>query len=67
MTLSPYLISLQLLALESELQGYNALARGARGLLVKETLQTWLSDRPPMPDLQAWPEPPEQTSLEGNQ
>jgi hypothetical protein len=67
MTLSPYLISLQLLTLESELQGYNALARGARGLLVKETLQAWLADRPPMPDLQASPEPPGQTSPEGNQ
>jgi hypothetical protein len=69
MTLSPYLISLQRLALESQLYGFNALARNTRGLLIQETLKAWMESRGQWttPDLQAWPEPPAQTSPEGNQ
>jgi hypothetical protein len=67
MTLSHYLISLQRIAHDSRLLGYSGLARGADAMLVQDWLKEWLKSRPPMPDLQAWPEPPGQTSLEGNQ
>lgn len=61
---TPYLISLQRLALESELMGFNALARGTRGLLVKETLRAWLETRGEATpeELGTPPEPREQTS-----
>lgn len=66
MILSPYLISLQRLAMESQLYGFNALARNTRGLLIQETLKAWMESRGewPKPDPQASPEPPGQTSLE---
>lgn len=43
--ITPYLVNLQKLALESELLGFTGLARGCRGLLIKETLQMWLGPR----------------------
>lgn len=68
MILSPYLISLQRLALESQLYGFSGLAMGTRGMLVRETLNAWLESRgPTLVQPAEPPEPPEQTYREENQ
>ena len=43
---TPYLAHLQKLSIEAELYGFTGLARGARGLLLQETMKLWLTQGP---------------------
>lgn len=45
--ITPYIASLQKLAMESELQGFSGLANGSKGLLMHEVMRLWLDSNWP--------------------